>query len=247
MKFPMTRRTFLTRSSQALVGAGLTGTLLEACGGSSGGSSSSSGPVTLTYGWWSNGPTKDNSMLAWVKEFESAHPNIKVKPEILPWANYWSKLQTTVAGGNAYEAGGQAAPYYDQGGTIRSQHPCRLSRFRQFFIDLPRELDEAARLDGCSNLRIWWNVILPQSRPVLIVVAIFTFLSSWRDAWNPLIYLSSQSNRTIPLGLLYFSNGYTTVYPQMMAATVVALAVPVILYAIGQRYIDSGVAIAEIK
>jgi multiple sugar transport system permease protein len=119
--------------------------------------------------------------------------------------------------------------------------------FRQFFMDLPRELDEAARLDGCSNLRIWWNIILPQSKPVFIVVAIFTFLSSWRDAWNPLVYLSSQSNRTIPLGLLYFSNGYTTVYPQMMAATVVALAVPVILYAIGQRYIDSGVAIAEIK
>src|SRR6266700_6489411 len=54
---------------------------------------------------------------------------------------------------------------------------------RQFFADLPRELDEAARIDGCSNLRIWWNIILPQSRPVLIVVAIFTFLSSWRDAW----------------------------------------------------------------
>ncbi len=119
--------------------------------------------------------------------------------------------------------------------------------FRQFFMGLPRELDEAARLDGCSNLRIWWNIILPQSRPVIVVVAIFTFLSSWRDAWNPLIYLSSQSNRTIPMGLLYFTNGYTTVYPQMMAATVVALAVPVVLYVIGQRYIDSGVAIAEIR
>ncbi len=119
--------------------------------------------------------------------------------------------------------------------------------YRQFFIGLPRELDEAARIDGCSNLRIWWNIILPQSRPVIVVVAIFTFLASWRDAWGPLIYLSSQTNRTIPLGLLYFSNGYTAVYPQMMAATVVALIVPVILYALGQRYIDSGVAIAEVK
>lgn len=119
--------------------------------------------------------------------------------------------------------------------------------FRQFFLELPRELDEAARIDGCNNLGIWWNIILPQSKPVIIVVAIFTFLSSWRDAWNPLIYLSSQGNRTIPLGLLYFTNGFTAVYPQMMAATVVALAVPVILYTIGQRYIDSGVAIAEIK
>jgi multiple sugar transport system permease protein len=119
--------------------------------------------------------------------------------------------------------------------------------FRQFFMALPRELDEAARIDGCSNLGIWWNIILPQSRPVVIVVAIFTFLTSWRDAWNPLIYLSSQQNRTVPLGLLYFTNGFTAVYPQMMAATVVALAVPVILYAIGQRYIDRGVAIAEVR
>jgi multiple sugar transport system permease protein len=119
--------------------------------------------------------------------------------------------------------------------------------YRQFFMNLPRELDEAARVDGCGYLGIWWHVILPQSRPVLIVVAIFTFLYSWQDAWNPLIYLNSDQTRTVPLGLLYFSNGYTTVYPQMMAATVVALIVPVILYAFGQRYIDRGVAIAEVK
>jgi multiple sugar transport system permease protein len=119
--------------------------------------------------------------------------------------------------------------------------------YRQFFMGLPRELDEAAHVDGCGHVGVWWHVILPQSRPVLIVVAIFTFLYSWQDAWNPLIYLNSDSTRTVPLGLLYFSNGYTTVYPQQMAATVVALIVPVILYAIGQRYIDSGVAIAEVK
>ncbi|HEY0757469.1 MAG TPA: ABC transporter permease subunit [Ktedonobacteraceae bacterium] len=119
--------------------------------------------------------------------------------------------------------------------------------YRQFFMALSRELDEAARVDGCGYLGIWWHVILPQSRPVVIVVAIFTFLYSWQDAWNPLIYLNSDQTRTVPLGLLYFSNGYTTVYPQQMAATVVALIVPVILYAIGQRYIDRGVAIAEVK
>jgi multiple sugar transport system permease protein len=119
--------------------------------------------------------------------------------------------------------------------------------YRQFFMGLPRELDDAARVDGCGYLGIWWHVILPQSRPVLVVVAIFTFIWSWQDAWNPLIYLSSESTRTVPLGLLYFSNGYTTLYPQEMAATVVALIVPVILYALGQRYIDRGVAIAEVK
>ncbi|WP_126602296.1 carbohydrate ABC transporter permease [Dictyobacter aurantiacus] len=119
--------------------------------------------------------------------------------------------------------------------------------FRQFFIGLPREIDEAARIDGCGSFRIFWNMILPQSRPVLIVVAIFTFLSSWRDAWGPLIYLSSDANRTVPLGLLFFSNPFKSVDPQLMAATLVALVVPVILYAIGQRYIDSGVSIADVK
>lgn len=119
--------------------------------------------------------------------------------------------------------------------------------FRQFFMGLPRELDEAARIDGCGSFRIFWNIILPQAKPVLIVVAVFSFLGSWSNAWDPLIYLSSDSNRTVPLGLLAFTNPYKSVDPQLMAATLIALVVPVVLYALGQRYIDSGVAIAEAK
>jgi multiple sugar transport system permease protein len=119
--------------------------------------------------------------------------------------------------------------------------------FRQFFLGLPRELDDAARIDGCGSFRIFWSIILPQSKPVLVVVAVFAFLASWRDAWGPLIYLSSDANRTVPLGLLYFTNPFKPVDPQLMAATLIALVVPVILYAIGQRYIDSGVAIADVK
>lgn len=119
--------------------------------------------------------------------------------------------------------------------------------FRQFFLGLPREIDEAARIDGCGSFRIFWNMVLPQCKPVMIVVAIFLFLGSWRDAWTPLIYLSSDSNRTVPLGLLFFSNPFKSVDPQLMAATLIALVVPVVLYAIGQRYIDSGVALADLK
>lgn len=119
--------------------------------------------------------------------------------------------------------------------------------FRQFFLGLPREIDEAARIDGCGSFRIFWNIVLPQCKPVMIVVAIFLFLGSWRDAWTPLIYLSSDANRTVPLGLLFFSNPFKSVDPQLMAATLVALVVPVVLYALGQRYIDSGVAIADLK
>ncbi|MBA2391761.1 MAG: sugar ABC transporter substrate-binding protein [Ktedonobacteraceae bacterium] len=116
MDISMTRRRFLAQTGKAALATGIGGALLEACGTTS---SSSSGPVTLTYGWWSNGPTKDNAMLAWVKEFEKTQPNIKIKAEILSWPSYWTKLQTTTAGGNAYDiigmASSQAGTYMDEG------------------------------------------------------------------------------------------------------------------------------------
>ena len=117
MAASITRRRFLTQAGGVALATGLGGTLLEACGGS--GSSSSSGPVTLTYGWWSNTPAKDNSMKAWIGDFEKSHPNIKINAEILPWTNYWDKLQVSTAGGNAYDiiglSSGMAAPYYNTG------------------------------------------------------------------------------------------------------------------------------------
>jgi len=118
---------------------------------------------------------------------------------------------------------------------------------RQFFLGLPREIDEAARLDGCGNWRIFWRMILPQATPILIVVAIFEFLNSWKDTWGPLVYLTDDANRTLPLGLLNFTTPFGPDYPKLMAATAVALVVPVILYAFGQRYIDRGVVIADLK
>lgn len=118
---------------------------------------------------------------------------------------------------------------------------------RQFFLGLPREIDEAARIDSCGNWGIFWRMVLPQATPVLIVVAIFEFLNSWRDTWGPLVYLTDDSQRTLPLGLLYFTTPFGPDYPKLMAATVVALIVPIVLYALGQRYIDRGVVIADLK
>jgi multiple sugar transport system permease protein len=120
--------------------------------------------------------------------------------------------------------------------------------FRQFFLGLPREIDEAARIDGCNAWRIYWNITLPQSKPVLIVVGIFTFLWSWRDLWGPLIYLNSEETRTLPMALLTFNvPGKGTDYPLLMAATTIALAVPLLLYVVGQRYIDNGIVVADLK
>jgi multiple sugar transport system substrate-binding protein len=114
---PMTRRSFLAKAGSAALAAGVGGSLLAACGGSG-----SSGTVTLSYGWWSNGPVKDNAMKAWVKSFSDTHPNIKINAEILTWQDYWNKVQTTVAGNNAYDimgmATGNAAPYYNQGALL---------------------------------------------------------------------------------------------------------------------------------
>lgn len=117
----MNRRNFLKQAGGIALASGVGGAVLSACGGTSPGtpSGSSSSPVTITYGWWSNGPYKDNAMKDWVKSFSNKHPNIQVKPEILTWSDYWNKLQTTVAGGNAYDvigmAGFMGAQYFDQG------------------------------------------------------------------------------------------------------------------------------------
>ena len=77
---------------------------------------------------------------------------------------------------------------------------------RQFFISLPTSADEAATIDGCGPLSIWWRIIIPQSKPVLVVVSLFTFMWSWKDVWGPLIYLNDQNLYTLPLGLLMFES-----------------------------------------
>ena len=94
--------------------------------------------------------------------------------------------------------------------------------FRQFFLTIPRELDEAARVDGANPLRIWWSIIMPLAGPVLATVIIFDVLNSWNDFFNPLIYLNSQSNFTMALGLGQYVIGHSgTLYNLQMAAATV--------------------------
>ena len=120
--------------------------------------------------------------------------------------------------------------------------------FRQFFIQLPKELDEAAQLDGATTLGVFWRIILPQARPAIIVAMIFSFLDSWKDAWGPLIYLNDNALRTLPVGLFFFVRNLDDIaYPELMAATLIALAIPTVLYLVGQRYIDEGVVITSSK
>jgi multiple sugar transport system permease protein len=119
---------------------------------------------------------------------------------------------------------------------------------RQFFLTIPRELSEAARIDGCSEWGILWRVILPLSRPALLVVALFQFMASWNDFLGPLIYLTNQDDYTLGLGLQSFQSqsGGTAWNLLMAAATLIVLPV-IILFFFTQRYFVEGIATTGVK
>jgi ABC-type glycerol-3-phosphate transport system permease component len=119
--------------------------------------------------------------------------------------------------------------------------------FRQYFLALPAELSEAARMDGCSPLRAWWRIFLPLSRPMLVTVAIFTFLATWNDFWTPLIYILSPEKRTLTLALAGFNQTYNTAVEHMMAASAVVLAPCMLVYFLAQRVFMRGIRVAASK
>ncbi len=131
--------------------------------------------------------------------------------------------------------------------TVLGGAPFFVFLFRQYFLSLPIELTEAAQIDGCGHLRIWWSVMLPLARPMLVTVAIFTFLATWNDFWSPLIYLLSDENRTLTLALAGFNRTYNVAVEYMMAASAVVLAPCAIVYFVSQRLFLRGVEVAASK
>ncbi len=118
---------------------------------------------------------------------------------------------------------------------------------RQFFRTIPADLTEAARIDGASELRIYWQIILPLAGPALAVVAIFTFINSWNDFLGPLIYLSSQSKYTMALGLASFKGLYATQWHYLMAASTVMVIPIIVLFFLAQRYFVQGIVMTGTK
>ena len=115
--------------------------------------------------------------------------------------------------------------------------------FRQFFTQIPEELIEAARIDGASNWRIYWQLMLPLSGPVIAIVAIYTFLGTWNDFLGPLIYLNSPHNRTLALALNAFRGQYGVSDAHLlMAASVVCMLPCVVLFFACQKYFVESVA-----
>ncbi len=121
--------------------------------------------------------------------------------------------------------------------------------FRQFFMGIPKELEEAARIDGAGYLRIWWTLFLPLSWPVIATVAVFTFVGAYNDFFGPVIYLSDESKYTIAVALSYFS-GSPRIGPQVqltMAATTIAALPSIIVFLLAQRSFLKGIAVSGVS
>lgn len=120
---------------------------------------------------------------------------------------------------------------------------------RQFFLTIPKELDEAATIDGCSTFRIYWNIILPLCTPVLLTVVLFKFNWVWNDFMGPLIYVNDQNKFTLSLGLYVFksSQKYGPQWNYLMAAATIMMLPVFTLYALFQKYFIEGIAISGLK
>lgn len=118
---------------------------------------------------------------------------------------------------------------------------------RQFFLSIPMELSESARIDGCNEFGIYSRIVLPLSKPAIATLTVLTFMGAWNDFLMPLIYLNSKELFTLQLGVRYFQQVYGTEYTLVMAATSLSLIPVIIIYLFAQRYFIEGVAATGLK
>lgn len=127
--------------------------------------------------------------------------------------------------------------------------PFNVFLLRQFYLSIPKELEESCRVDGASSLRIWWDVMLPLTKPALATVAVFTFFATYNDFFGPLIYLNDESKQTLAVGLSYFT-GSPNVGPQMhllMAMTLLTALPSLVVFLFAQRYFVQSIVTTGLK
>ena len=118
---------------------------------------------------------------------------------------------------------------------------------KQFYEGIPTELCEAARIDGMSEYQIWYRIMLPLSKPALSTLLIFTFVNTWNDFLRPLIFLNSQENWTLSMGLAKFQGTYVTQWNQMMAGALITMLPILVVYIFAQKYFVQGIVMSGIK
>lgn len=117
----------------------------------------------------------------------------------------------------------------------------------QFFLRIPRELEEAAALDGCSRLGIFWHVVLPLSFPAIATLGIFTFVGSWNGFLAPLVFLDSVDKYTLPVGIALFQTSYYAEYGLTLAASVICTLPVIVVFLLFQKHIIKGVSLSGLK
>jgi multiple sugar transport system permease protein len=121
--------------------------------------------------------------------------------------------------------------------------------FRQFFMTIPIELTDAAKIDGCSDVGIFWSVIMPLAKPGIAAAAIFSFIANWNDFMGPLIYLNSEDKRTITLGLRDFIvvSAQRTQFQYLMAVSTLTVLPVIVIFFVAQKYFIQGVIMSGVK
>ena len=118
---------------------------------------------------------------------------------------------------------------------------------RQFFLTIPNELDDAAKIDGCGAFGIYWRIYLPLAGPALTALAIFVFMAQWNDLLTPVIYLSTPGKFTLTLGLAFFKGTVVTRWNLIMAGAIISAVPILIIYAAAQRYFVQGITLTGLK
>lgn len=118
---------------------------------------------------------------------------------------------------------------------------------RQFFLSIPRELEEAAVIDGCNSWGIYWNVILPLAKPALAALGILTFMGSWRSFMWPLIVTQSEKMLTAPVALSQFQELHGVQWTLLMAGSVIMLAPMLLVFILGQKFFVAGIQVGAVK
>lgn len=132
-------------------------------------------------------------------------------------------------------------PYFCGGGAFN------IFLLRQFMMTVPKELDEAAKIDGAGYLRILVQIIVPVIRPAMIVVSLLLFIFLWNDLLQQMVYITKQKDFTIAIGLTIFRGAYKSDWANLMAATCMSFAPGVLLYLFGQRYFIEGIVMTGMK
>ena len=118
---------------------------------------------------------------------------------------------------------------------------------RQFFLNIPFEIEDAARIDGCSRFRIFFQIILPLAQPALVTIAIFTFIGEWSSFIWPLVVLSNDKLYPITVGIALFRGEHAMYYDRVFAASLLATAPLLLIFFLGQRYIIGGISLTGLK